>query len=103
MTPRLFELRVRPVNDFPALDPYIDGIALTELVGDFERSQGWHPAGGYDFLLVWPSESYDLSRYYLGTDPDQYPGHGRAWVLGCTCRMSGAGRLRFALRSKEPT
>jgi hypothetical protein len=77
-----------------SLVPEVDGIALTEIVTEFEAGLGDSPVGGYGGIVPAHFRFGDLSKYYLGLDDDQWPARGEAWLLGCECGEVGCRPLQ---------
>ena len=62
-------------------------------MGSYEATRGYEPAGEYDGLVPEHFNFGNLSRYYLGTEADQWPKPGEAWLLGCQCGEVGCWPL----------
>lgn len=75
------------------LVPAVDGVSLTQLVGDYESARGLTPSGGYGGLIPAHFNFGDLATYYLGQNERQWPGTGRMWLLGCDCGEVGCWPL----------
>jgi hypothetical protein len=76
--------------------PCIDGVLLTVLVEQFERSHGLtDPAGGYGGLIPELFRYGPLDRYFLGKSQTPYfaAALGRIFVLGCECGEVGCWPL----------
>jgi hypothetical protein len=76
-----------------SLVPEVDGIALTELVSEFEAGFDDSPVGGYGGILPEYFRFGDLSMYYLGLEDNQWPAPGTVWLLGCECGEVGCWPL----------
>lgn len=63
----------RPQIGSSSLVPVIDGSALTELVGTFERESGYCPAGGYAGIFPELFPFGDLAAYLTGRDTTPAP------------------------------
>ena len=78
--------------------PMIDGSSLVDLVGQYEASRGWEPAGGDDGLV--PNHYFgDLTAYYLGANHVTGLGlkQSRIQVLGCNCGDAGCWPLQTTI------
>lgn len=91
------EFRVAPLeiglDSLQAITPYVNGMSLVDLVGEFEAAARYRPSGGYggivpDYFTLGP-----LQAYYLGEGIDQWPSSGSAWLLGCDCGEAGCWPL----------
>ena len=69
--------------------PVVNGRSLIDLVADFEKARRWELAGDYSGLVPASFSFGDLTQYYLGRAARQWPGPGRAWLLGCDCGEVG--------------
>ena len=73
--------------------PVVNGRSLIDLVADFEKARRWELAGDYSGLVPASFSFGDLTQYYLGRAARQWPGPGRAWLLGCDCGEVGCWPL----------
>lgn len=90
------QLRIRAeatLNGAGALTPEVDGTSLIMLVGSYEATRGYDPAGEYGGLVPEHFDFGNVSRYYLGTEANQWPKLGEAWLLGCQCGEVGCWPL----------
>lgn len=72
--------------------PHVDGVALTELVEQFERSSAYtDPAGGYGGLVIDYYQFGPLDSYFLGLN-DLWA-NGKVPVLACQCGEVGCWPL----------
>jgi hypothetical protein len=79
----------------PALSivPTVNGIRLTQLIEDFERSHNYEPTGGYAGLVPDHFKFGPLERYFMAEspkDPIEKFGH---YLLGCSCGEVGCWPL----------
>lgn len=77
--------------------PLVDGRELTDLACEFEAEQGWTQAGGYGPLIPEYFNYGDLKSYFVGQNERQWPGPGRAWLLGCHCDEVGCWPLEASV------
>lgn len=80
-------------NGAGSLIPEVDGTSFVTLVGSYESTRGYNPAGDYGGLVPAHFNFGDLSRYYLGLEANQWPKMGEAWLLGCHCGEIGCWLL----------
>lgn len=90
-------------NGANTLTPEVDGTSLITLVGSYEATRGYQPAGEYDGLVPEHFNFGDLSRYYLGTEANQWPKPGEAWLLGCQCGEVGCWPLAVRITVDSST
>jgi hypothetical protein len=81
----VLDLLAKENSGVVALVPSVDGVSLVDLVGAFEESQGFTPAGGYAGIIPAYVQLGDLAAYYRGIERAQLPQGGRLWLLGCDC------------------
>lgn len=81
----VLDLLAKDNSGVVALVPPVDGVSLVDLVGAFEESQGFTPAGGYAGIIPAYVQLGDLAAYYRGIARAQLPQRGRLWLLGCDC------------------
>lgn len=81
----VLDLLAKENSGVVALVPSVDGVSLVDLVGAFEESQGFTPAGGYAGIIPAYVQLGDLADYYRGIARAQLPQRGRLWLLGCDC------------------
>jgi hypothetical protein len=69
-----------------AIEPVVDGVAFSELVAEFERSNSMEPAGGYTGIVPKNFSFGLLERYFMGDPESEYWRRlGCIALLGCTC------------------
>ena len=82
--------------------PVIDGIELIDLVGKFEKSKHYEPAGGYGGIVPEYFRYGPLRQYFLGQSKDDYwRENGGIYVLGCDCGEVGCWPLVCKSTSNE--
>lgn len=85
------------------LIPEVDGTSLITLIGSYEYVHGYDPAGGYSGLVPEHFDFGDLSHYYLGTEANQWPKIGEAWLLACDCGEVGCWPLAARITVDDTT
>jgi len=80
-------------NGAGALIPEVDGTSLITLVGSYEATRGYDPAGEYDGLVPEHFDFGDLSHYYLGTEATNGQSPAKHGCWGANAEKSVAGRL----------
>lgn len=86
------------------ITPRVDGIMLTTLAEDFERSHGLNDsAGGYGGLIPEFFAYGPLDRYFLGRSESAYFANtpGRIFVLGCACGEVGCWPLTCQVDARD--
>ncbi len=76
--------------------PVVDGIRLSDLAADFERSSGYSPAGGYAGLALQNFDFGPIAKYLVGdvADLSFWKSAGGIYLLGCTCGEVGCWPLQ---------
>ncbi len=90
--PDVLELRLVGADPRTVV-PVVNGVTLLESVTVFEVTHELAPAGGYGGLVPEHFRLGDLTTYFLGREPRQWPGPGRLWLLGCECGEVGCWPL----------
>ncbi|HZB89227.1 MAG TPA: hypothetical protein VE291_11250, partial [Terracidiphilus sp.] len=61
--------RIQPLGttspDVLAITPALDGLLLTQLIEEFERAQGFEPAGGYEGIVPQNYRFGPLNRHFF--------------------------------------
>jgi hypothetical protein len=74
-----------------AVDLLVNGRDLKDLVAEFERSEGYEPAGGYDSISL---DGLEHAHDRLTGQPSSWPGNGEVVLLVCaSCREEGCWPL----------
>lgn len=87
-----------------AITPSIDGVALSALVTDFERSNGYSdPAGGYGGIVPAFFSYGPLEMYFRGQAGNQGEGDrdDEIYVLACDCGEVGCWPLMASVVPTE--
>lgn len=92
-----FDVRYDADHGISWVTPMIEGCALIELVGDFERAQGHKLAGRYSGLVPSSFDFGDLAAYYVGSSVDQWPEPGSLWLVDCECGQAGCWPLEASV------
>lgn len=79
------------------LIPFIDERSLVDIVGEFERAEGFQPAGGYGGLVPAFYRFGRLDRYFLGEQEPWSDGRPVA-ILACNCGEAGCWPLDATLK-----
>jgi len=80
-------------DETPSIVPVLDGIQLTAMIEDFERSHGYEPLGGYAGLVPTAYKYGPLDLYFMGeTNKENYDKTGY-YLLGCSCGEVGCWPL----------
>jgi hypothetical protein len=87
------------------LMPCIDGLRLADLVGDFERKNGYDdPAGGYAGVVPRHFNLGPLPSYFLGEEgPVEGDEAGEIYALFCECGEAGCWPLLTHVQADEET
>jgi hypothetical protein len=85
------------------ITPEVDGVSLIERVHRFEADRSYEPSGGYAGLIPAHFRFGDLTEYYLGVEPRQWPRPEHAWLLGCDCGEVGCWPLTAHITLTEST
>ena len=80
-----------------SLVPYIDGASLIDLIEAYEASAEFDVVGGYGGIEPQSFNFGDLRLYYVGRQTAQWPGPGKAWLLGCGCGEVGCWPLEASI------
>jgi hypothetical protein len=94
----------RSENGVAVITPRIDGVLLTAMAEQFERSHDLaDPAGGYGGLIPEFYRYGPLDRYFLGASetPDLPSTPARIFVLGCECGEVGCWPLTCIVHAGE--
>lgn len=75
--------------------PVVDGVSLVEMVGDFEKAQGFDVPGSYAGLEPSTDDAEQWVRYLWGErlPEDNETSNGVTWLLGCNCSVAGCWPL----------
>jgi hypothetical protein len=79
------------------VEPYVAGVALSELVAAYEQEHGLEPAGGYGALVPERRAVGDLGAYLRGEQGHRPRGAGRVVLLGCECGEAGCWPLEASV------
>jgi hypothetical protein len=86
------------------ITPFIDGVALTQLAEQFEKTHEMtDPAGGYGGLIPENFRCGPLDQYFLGKTERAYitKKSGRIYVLGCECGEVGCWPLTCSVNIED--
>jgi hypothetical protein len=91
-------LDVLPIDETTAVQvvPVIDDRSLVEIVGEYETTRGYEPAGGYGGLVPSFFRFGKLDRYFLG-EQEPWIGGIPIAVLACDCGELGCWPLQVSL------
>ena len=80
--------------------PVINGLSLTQMISDFERQHGYHPAGGYQGIIPQRFEYGPLEKYFFGEYAmDSYWAEiGGIYILACECGEAGRWPLQCVVK-----
>ena len=95
---------MEPDEDWPGardLTPVVNGTPMTELVGSFEATRGYEPAGGYAGIVLGPSGDPAYARDL--TEHRRFRRARRVAVLGCECGETGCWPLEAAVHVNKTT
>jgi len=81
--------------------PCIDGVALADLVANFERENGYtDPAGGYGGIIASRFNLGPPASYFLGRErPVEGDRAGKIYALFCECGEAGCWPLIAHVRT----
>jgi hypothetical protein len=82
--------------------PVLNGIPLTRMIVDFERSHGFEPAGDYGGLVPTWFNYGPLDVYFLGEANRENFERAGYYLLGCSCGEVGCWPLTARI-SKTPS
>ncbi len=97
---------VEPLStDEPVLSivPAVDGVRLTDLVAEFERTHHYEPAGGYAGLVPSFFRLGRVDEYFMGISADPVLSSRGHWLLGCDCGEAGCWPLEARIVCDGPT
>lgn len=91
---------IQPFEGAYTVTPTIDDVALTELVGAFERQQHFDPSGGYSGIIPQWFKYGPLDRYFLADfqDDSYFIEIGGVYFLECDCGGAGCWPLQGNIR-----
>jgi hypothetical protein len=83
-----------------ALTLFVDGVALTRLVSEFEKARGYEPAGTYGPIIPAWFEYGPRNQYFLGEHRgDSYFAKIEGqYVLGCECGEVGCWPIQCRIK-----
>lgn len=83
--------------------PVVDGVRLSDLAADFERSSGYSPAGGYAGMVLQNFEFGPMAKYLVGDVQELsfWREPGSVYLLGCTCGEVGCWPLQCKVISSN--
>src|SRR5262245_42822457 len=97
-----FDVSRRDEDGATVITPRVDGVMLTTLAEQFERSHGLNdPAGGYGGLIPEFLRYGPLDRYFLGKSEILASTPGRIFVLGCQCGEVGCWPLTCLVNTRD--
>jgi hypothetical protein len=80
--------------------PLVDGVRLTDLIGEFERARSFEPAGGYAGLVPSNFNFGPLDHYFMAASTELNP-RNRHYLLGCQCGEVGCWPLEAQIIMTE--
>jgi len=82
--------------------PVVNGVHLTTLAAEFERTQHYDdPSGGYAGLVPEYFKFGPLDRYFMGARVDSFFTGRRYYLLGCECGEVGCWPLEACILLSE--
>lgn len=86
-----------------SVSPLVNGLRLTHLIAEFEKSQKYEPPGSYAGIIPEWFNYGALDKYFLGeAEGDSYWSKlGGVYLLGCQCGEVGCWPLLCRIRNEN--